>query len=94
MNQVDENEFMKLFDDFSISPKDEEVYKQFIKECEEAKSFLLLADNCGEIVLDVLFLEQMAARFKDLALYVMVRGEEVLNDVTMEDAMYTMWLWL
>lgn len=89
MNQVDEKEFMKLFDDLSISPKDEEVYKQFIKECEEAKSFLLLADNCGEIVLDVLFLEQMAARFKDLALYVMVRGEEVLNDVTMEDAMYT-----
>lgn len=37
-------------------------------------------------MLDVLFLEQMAAKFKDLALYVMVRGEEVLNDVTIEDA--------
>ena len=88
MNHVDEQEFMRLFDNLSISEQDEKVYEQFIKECEEAHSFLLLADNCGEIVLDVLFLEQMAAKFKDLALYVMVRGEEVLNDVTMEDAMY------
>lgn len=88
MNNVDEQEFMRLFDDLSISEQDEKVYEQFLKECGEAHSFLLLADNCGEIVLDVLFLEQMAAKFKDLALYVMVRGEEVLNDVTMEDAMY------
>ena len=88
MNHVDEEEFMSLFDDLSVSEQDEKVYEQFVKECKEAHSFLLLADNCGEIVLDVLFLEQMAAKFKDLALYVMVRGEEVLNDVTMEDAMY------
>lgn len=88
MDNVDEDEFMSLFSDICVSKQDEKTYEQFVKECEEAHSFLLLADNCGEIVLDVLFLEQMAARFKDLALYVMVRGEEVLNDVTMEDAMY------
>ncbi len=88
MNHVDEQEFMSLFDELSISEQDEKVYEQFVAECEKAHSFLLLADNCGEIVLDVLFLEQMASKFKDLALYVMVRGEEVLNDVTMEDAMY------
>lgn len=88
MNQVDEAEFMGMFSDMVISENDEKTYKQFVAECEKAHSFLLLADNCGEIVLDVLFLEQMAARFKDLALYVMVRGDEVLNDVTMSDAMY------
>ena len=27
-------------------------------------------------------------RYKDMSFYVMVRGEEVLNDVTMADAMY------
>lgn len=88
MNHVDEEEFMALFSDMIISEQDEKTYDTFVKECEEAHSFLLLADNCGEIVLDVLFLEQMSARFKDLALYVMVRGEETSNDVTMEDAMY------
>lgn len=88
MNHVDEQEFMSLFSDVSFSEQDEQTYENFVKECGEAHSFLLLADNCGEIVLDVLFLEQMAARFKDLALYVMVRGEETVNDVTMADAMY------
>lgn len=88
MNQVDEEEFISLFGDLQISDQDEKCYEQFVKECEGAHSFLLLADNCGEIVLDVLFLEQMAARFKNLQLYVMVRGEEVLNDVTLSDAMY------
>lgn len=88
MNQVDEDEFMNLFANMEISKQDEKYYEQFAKECEKAHSFLLLADNCGEIVLDVLFLRQMAMRYKNLALYVMVRGEEVLNDVTMEDAIY------
>lgn len=88
MNQVDEKEFMALFANMKISDQDERYYAQFVKECEAAKSFLLLADNCGEIVLDVLFLEQMSMRYKNLDLYVMVRGEEVLNDVTMADAMY------
>lgn len=88
MNHVDDEEFMNLFANMEISDQDEKYYELFSKECEEARSFLLLADNCGEIVLDVLFLEQMAMRYKDLALYVLVRGEEVLNDVTMADAMY------
>jgi len=88
MNHVDDDEFMNLFANMEISDQDEKYYELFSKECEEAHSFLLLADNCGEIVLDVLFLEQMAMRYKDLALYVLVRGEEVLNDVTMADAMY------
>ncbi len=88
MNQVDDQEFMSLFSNIDLSSQDEKYYEQFVKECETAQRFLLLADNCGEIVLDVLFLEQMAARFNNLELYVMVRGEEVLNDVTMEDAIY------
>lgn len=53
------------------------------------KSFLLLADNCGEIVLDKLFLEQLLIRFPHLTPRVMVRGGEVLNDATEEDARYT-----
>lgn len=88
MNYVVEEEFINLFTNMKISDQDEKYYEQFVKECEDSHSFLLLADNCGEIVLDVLFLEQLTTRFKDLYPYVMVRGEEVLNDVTMKDAMY------
>jgi uncharacterized protein with ATP-grasp and redox domains len=48
----------------------------FIRQCETAKSFLLLADDCGEIVLDKLFIEQLLSRFPHLEAKVMVRGGE------------------
>ena len=49
---------------------------------------MLIADNCGEIVLDKLFLEQLHKRFPELSIDVLVRGGEVLNDATKEDAEY------
>ena len=88
MNVVNEDEFLSLFDAMTISENDMKTYDQFIKECGEAKNLLLLADNCGEIVLDVLFIQELKTRFKDLDVTVLVRGEEALNDVTMEDAYY------
>ena len=57
-----------------------------IRQCAEAEHFLLIADNCGEIVLDKLFLEQLKKRFPHLKITVLVRGGEVLNDATVEDA--------
>ena len=45
-----------------------------------------MAVICGEIVLDKLFLKELKKRFPHLELCVMVRGEEVLNDATLEDA--------
>lgn len=62
--------------------------RSLFRQCEDAKSFLLIADNCGEIVLDKLFLSELHRRFPELDLSVMVRGGEVLNDATMEDAEY------
>jgi Uncharacterized conserved protein len=60
----------------------------FTDRCRNAERFLLIADNCGEIVLDKLFLEQLRLAYPRLKLSVMVRGSEVLNDVTAEDAAY------
>ena len=59
-----------------------------IRECGSANRFLLIADNCGEIVLDKLFLEQVKKQFPQIQISVLVRGEEVLNDATCEDARY------
>ena len=62
--------------------------ESLFRQCESAESFLLVADNCGEIVLDKLFLTELRRRFPKLDISVMVRGSEVLNDATMEDAEY------
>lgn len=88
MNHVDEETFLGLFDNPGFSEHDRLVLDSFLLQCAAARRFLLIADNCGEIVLDRLFLEQLKKRFPDLELTVLVRGGEVLNDAVIEDAVY------
>ncbi|RKZ08688.1 hypothetical protein DRQ05_01045 [bacterium] len=52
------------------------------KELEGANRLLYVGDNCGEIVLDKLFLEQINVS----EIYFAVRNGPVLNDATIEDA--------
>jgi damage-control phosphatase, subfamily I len=49
-----------------------------------AKTVLYLSDNCGEMVFDKLFIETIMHP----NLIYAVRGEPVINDVTLEDAKY------
>ena len=88
MNQVDSNTFMDLLSSARVCERDLPVLESLIRECGSANRFLLIADNCGEIVLDKLFLEQVKKQFPKIQISVLVRGEEVLNDVTCEDARY------
>ena len=85
---VDTEKFLSLFDDAVAGERDREAIDSFIRSCSEAKSFLLVTDNSGEIVLDKLLLEQIKKSFPDLKLTVLVRGGEVINDATVEDAEY------
>ncbi len=89
MNEVDRDIFMELFEDTEMSERDIPAYESFLEKCETGESFLLVCDNCGEIVLDKLFLEQLKKRFPHLKIKALVRGGEVLNDATLEDAQYT-----
>ncbi len=89
MNHVDQDEFLSLFDETEMRKEEEKTYKSFLKECENAASFLLICDNCGEIVLDRLMIEQLKKRFPQIKVKALVRGGEILNDATVEDAKYT-----
>lgn len=88
MNHVDKDTFLALFQEADLNERDLPVYESFLKACADAEEFLLIADNCGEIVLDRIFLEILMERFPRLHCTVMVRGSEVLNDATEEDARY------
>ena len=88
MDHVDQDEFLGLFGDTQMREDDLSVYEAFLKECTAGKTFLLVCDNCGEIVLDRLMLEQLKKRFPWLSVKALVRGGEVLNDATAEDAVY------
>ena len=89
MNHVDEDTCLGLLEGAALRKDEREVFRHLMAECLDAHRFLLITDNCGEIVLDKLFLEQLKKRFPWLKLQVLVRGQEVLNDVTPEDAVYT-----
>lgn len=88
MDHVDEEMFVSLFEKEQLSQSDQKVMKSFLNQCEKAKTFLLITDNCGEIVVDKLFLAQLHQRFPDLEINILVRGKEVLNDATQDDAEY------
>lgn len=89
MNVVEDDVFLALLDQAKVEDRDQAAIDSFIRQCETAKRFLLIADNCGEIVLDKLLIEQLRKRFPQMDVSVMVRGDEVLNDATVEDAVYT-----
>ncbi len=88
LDHVDTGSFLKLFEDTDMRKEEAEVYKSFCDRCKSASSFLLLTDNCGEVVLDKLMLEQLRKRFPQLVVTIMVRGGDVLNDATLDDAVY------
>jgi len=88
LRSVDEGAFLALFETASLTKRDQAAWESFLASCVKGKRFLLIADNCGEIVLDKLFIEQLKKRFPHLSAAVMVRGGEVLNDATAEDAAY------
>ena len=53
-------------------------------DLQTAKTVMYIGDNCGEIVLDKLFMEEIKHR----NLYFVVRGGPTINDATIADAQY------
>ena len=65
---------------------DEEVFVDLQKDLEKAKHLVYLTDNCGEIVLDKLFVKELQREYPRLEISVVVRGGAVLNDAQLADA--------
>lgn len=77
-----ENRIMSIEDlDLAIDHS-EALYKKL----ETAKNLMYLGDNCGEICLDKLFIATIKKEFPQLTIYFGVRGEEIVNDVNLDDA--------
>ena len=67
---------MKVASDTDMRDDDRATYESFLNECRKGQSFLLVCDNCGEIVLDKLMLEQLKKRFPHLTLKALVREKD------------------
>ena len=86
LQHVDTTFFMDLLEQASNNPIDEATYQQFKQDLQQAKSVMYICDNCGEVLLDKLCIEQIKRLYPSLEVTAMVRGAEVINDASMVDA--------
>jgi len=64
-----------------------EHFDAFVKRLADARSVLLVADNCGEVVFDMVLIETMQeVRRGELDVTVAVRSAPIINDVTEKEA--------
>lgn len=87
MDSVDDAKLLEFLEQAETLPLSEDTYQKFTENLKTAKKLVYMTDNCGEIVLDKLLLETIAEKFPHVERTIIVRGEPVLNDATMEDAL-------
>ena len=64
------------------------AYAALRQDLNTAKQLVILGDNAGEIVFDMLMVEQLQKQYPDLTVTYCVRGANALNDATRADAAY------
>jgi uncharacterized protein with ATP-grasp and redox domains len=77
-----DEELEKIFEtDFS-----HDDFEKLRKALGEAKTLLYIGDNVGEHLFDYLVIETLRALYPSLRIAYMVRGNAIINDVTMKEA--------
>ena len=87
MGSVDDAKLAEFLEQAETLPLSQETYEKFTENLKTAKKLVYMTDNCGEVVLDKLLLETIAGIAPHVEKTIIVRGEPVLNDATMEDAL-------
>ena len=63
-----------------------EVYDSFQTDLSSADNLVYITDNCGEIVVDKVLIQELKKLYPQIDVTVIVRGACVANDASMEDA--------
>jgi uncharacterized protein with ATP-grasp and redox domains len=79
------DEALNSMQNFAINPAELEP---FAKDLESAKSLLIIGDNAGEIVFDIVLIQTLQRLYPDLNVTYGVRGGNAQNDATREDAAF------
>ena len=85
-HSIDEGMLLNKIINANVQRLEIDDSKELYKKLEAAGSLLYLGDNCGEIVVDKIFIEYIKERFPAIKIYFGVRGKPIVNDVTIEDA--------
>jgi len=85
LHEFDIIEFIKKVNFLNFDIDNSLILKNYLTK---SKKLLYLGDNAGEIVLDKLFIETIKSLYPEIFITFAVRGDYILNDVTIEDAEY------
>ena len=86
MGSIDDEKLQSLLENVSSESIDIDEYINFKEDLSKGKHLVYLTDNCGEIVLDKLLIQEIKKTFPYIDITIIVRGMPVLNDATLEDA--------
>lgn len=86
VDNVNEHTLDELLQKVNEENISEIEYFNFKRDLEQAKKLVYLTDNCGEILLDKIFIKCIEDQYPKLKITVIVRGQNVINDATIEDA--------
>lgn len=89
LDNVDSDKLFELLSSADHQEIDEKIYSELCADLKTARKLAYITDNCGEVVLDKLFIQTMQASFPDIQVDIIVRGKPALNDATLEDAIQT-----
>lgn len=81
-----EEKLKELFSNVENDEINKKTYSSFINDIYLARRVVYLTDNCGEVVFDKIFIKVLKMIYADLDITVIVRGEDIVNDVSMDDA--------
>jgi len=81
---IAESDIERIVRDCLTADFDSQQLEDFRNAVSRAKRILYLADNAGEIVFDRLLIEQLPCE----KVTVVIKGQAVINDATMEDAQF------
>lgn len=84
--EVSEEKLLQLVDDAAHMELDEAALAGLKARIMQARTITYLTDNCGEVVLDKLLMAQIARVNPKAQITAIVRGADVSNDATMDDA--------
>ena len=77
-----EEELEKIFE----TPFAEDDFEAFALQLAKAQTLLVIGDNAGEHIFDYLFIQTLQELSPNLEVSYMVRGNPIINDVTMKEA--------
>lgn len=83
---LNEGAVQKVIEAADRAEPEQKAYENLKNKLENGRTLCYLHDNCGEIVLDKIFIRLVREIYPRVAVTSVVRGSAVINDVMSEDA--------